>query len=369
MGPSRLGPPRWLVILALLVVQTGFGAYGVVVAKFAVKHKANPLIFSVVRDACCFPVLLLAAFVAEKRLLFPRLREMPMFALLGFLGMFGNQLFYILGVYYAGPNISSAFQPAIPVWAAFFALLLRVEKLPSVKALHFWTKMAGIFLAAAGAVGMTVLKPSSSSSKDSSNSTSAAYSGDCKSSSSTPSEHDKLIGCIFLIVNTVAMAFYVLAQKKLVFQDREFRWSDVPFNVTAWCYFWGAVFMALASPAAILVQPSVCGHKASPWDIPIQTTYPIEYAIFVASALCYLLITWCTMLLSATLVTAFWPFQVRSSTCPLQSRQRLSNYGLTMIVDEYVPPGQRQVEQVTKVCYNSNVSKYKSVLLSAVEVA
>ena len=320
MAGGRGSPPKWLVLLALLVVQIGFGAYGIVVAKFAVKNKANPLIFSVIRDSCCFPVLLLAAFVAERRLLLPTVREMPVFALLGFLGMFGNQLFYILGVYYAGPNISSAFQPAIPVWAAFFALVLRVEKIPSPKELHSWLKMLGIILAAAGAIGMTVLKPSGGCDKapvehngtTTLGPTPTPSAAPCASSKSSHySNHDKLIGCVMLIVNTVAMAFYVLAQKKLIFQRRDFRWNDVPFNVTAWCYFWGAVFMAAASPAAKLVQPEVDGKKASPWDIPMATTFPIEYAIFIASALCYLLITWCNMLLSATLVTAFWPFQVK----------------------------------------------------------
>ena len=64
----------WLVWLALVVVQLGFGAYGVIVSKFAKENKADPLIFSLIRDAGCFPVLLLAAFVSEKKIQIPSLR-------------------------------------------------------------------------------------------------------------------------------------------------------------------------------------------------------------------------------------------------------------------------------------------------------
>jgi hypothetical protein len=64
----------WCVWLALVVIQLGFGAYGVIVTKFAVKNKADPLVFSLIRDAGAFPVLLLASVISEKRLQIPDLR-------------------------------------------------------------------------------------------------------------------------------------------------------------------------------------------------------------------------------------------------------------------------------------------------------
>lgn len=64
----------WCVWLALIVIQFGFGAYGVIVSKFAVKNKADPLVFSLIRDAGAFPVLLLAAVISEKRLQLPYIR-------------------------------------------------------------------------------------------------------------------------------------------------------------------------------------------------------------------------------------------------------------------------------------------------------
>ena len=41
------------------------------------------------------------------------------------------QLLYILGVYWAGPDIASAFQPVIPVWTTVLAIATCTEKLPS----------------------------------------------------------------------------------------------------------------------------------------------------------------------------------------------------------------------------------------------
>ena len=64
----------WMVWLALVVVQLGFGAYGVIVSKFAKENNADPLIFCFFRHGGSFPVLLIAAFVAEKTTRIPKLR-------------------------------------------------------------------------------------------------------------------------------------------------------------------------------------------------------------------------------------------------------------------------------------------------------
>ena len=64
----------WLVWLALVVVQLGFGAVGVVISKYAKENKADPLIFCLIRDAGSFPVLIFAALVSEKKFQIPSLR-------------------------------------------------------------------------------------------------------------------------------------------------------------------------------------------------------------------------------------------------------------------------------------------------------
>ncbi|KAK3734154.1 hypothetical protein QZH41_017124 [Actinostola sp. cb2023] len=274
----------WYVWLALLVVQLGFGAYGVIVSKFAVKNKADPLVFSLIRDAGAFPVLLLAAVLSERRLDVPSLRELPMFVILGFSGMFGNQLPYILGIYYTNANIASIFQPSIPVWTAVLGIATGIEPFPPLNKAHGWAKIIGILLAAAGAVTMVLDKVTSDNGK-----LKAGYG----------------FGYLFLVLNTLSMAIYILLQKKLIFNKPDSQWKNRPVAVTAWSYLFGTLFMALSSLYYVII------NKLDKFTyFPKEEIYPIIYSIFIASSLCYLLITWCNMQISATIVTATWPLQV-----------------------------------------------------------
>lgn len=96
-----------------------------------------------------------------------------MFFSLGLTGMFGGQLAYILGIYYANPNIASLYQPAMPVWAAVFVIIARVvcmptggsplltseqENVPSVTQIRGLLKIFGILLASGGALLMILGK-------------------------------------------------------------------------------------------------------------------------------------------------------------------------------------------------------------------
>ena len=58
------------VCFALFSIQLGFGAYGVLYTKLAKGTKTAPLIFCFYRDSGCAPVLFLASYVAERRILF-----------------------------------------------------------------------------------------------------------------------------------------------------------------------------------------------------------------------------------------------------------------------------------------------------------
>eukprot|EP00118_Oscarella_pearsei_P020650 m.225208 g.225208 ORF g.225208 m.225208 type:complete len:357 (+) comp40011_c1_seq4:39-1109(+) len=281
------GVRTWVVCVALAVVQIGFGGYGVIVKKFAEQNKANPLIFCFIRDGCCFPVLMLCALVAERKLFIPRGKKIVVFFFLGTLGMFGNQFFYIMGVYYAGADIASIFQPVIPVWTALFAIVFRIEK-PMLRTLYGIGKLLGIVVGAAGACVM--LLKNFIGHHDENN-------------------HKLVGGILFLTGNTICMAIFVLVQKKYVFEDKQSHWSRMPVSVTAWCYFFGTVDIGLAS-LFYVIKCNVSTCSSNPWHIPKEESIPIVYAIFIASALCYLLITWANMHISSTVVTAFWPLQV-----------------------------------------------------------
>lgn len=87
---------------------------------------------SFIRDAGCFPVLMMAARVFEGPLVYPhRLKEWLFFAALGFTGMFVGQVMYLLAIYYSSANIASIYQPAMPVWTVLFVLVVGVVSRPS----------------------------------------------------------------------------------------------------------------------------------------------------------------------------------------------------------------------------------------------
>jgi len=116
------------LIVALVVVQTGFGGYGIVVKRFAQSANINPLVLSLLRDLCCFPLLFIAARIFEG---FPRpkLIDIPLFFAQG-LFLFLNQFLYLEGVYLTSPNIASIFQQSIPVLTAVIAIASCTEPPP-----------------------------------------------------------------------------------------------------------------------------------------------------------------------------------------------------------------------------------------------
>lgn len=207
-----------------------------------------------------------------------------MFALLGFVGMYGNQLPYILGIYYTNANIASIFQPSIPVWTAILAIITRIEPFPALNKLHGWAKILGILLATLGAVTMVLEKIIFDKSE-----LKSGYG----------------LGYLFLIINTLCSAIYVLLQKKLIFNKPDSPWRQKPIAVTAWIYLFGTIFMALSSLYYVIT-----GQLDKFTYFPKEEIYPIIYAVFIASSLCYMLITWCNMQISATVVTATYPLQV-----------------------------------------------------------
>lgn len=161
-SPSSGGAPSLLVVvLVLIVVQVGFGGYGIVVQKYAKNSGADALVFSILRDALALPVLLVSALVFEKRLITPRLRDLPLFFVLGLTGMFGNQFLYIQGLFYTTANVASILQPCIPVFTALLAFVACLEPLPSSSRKHQWFKVLGILLGTGGAVLMVLTRPNS----------------------------------------------------------------------------------------------------------------------------------------------------------------------------------------------------------------
>jgi len=290
-----------IIVFVLVLIQFGFGSYAVIVKKFS---SVDPLVFSFFRDAACFPILLgVAIFLEGKHR--PQLKHVPLFLLLGLTGMFGNQVLFIYGLYFTSSTVASIFQPLIPVITTAFALLFRIEKF-NCRELYSWLKIWAICTAGGGAVIMVT-------SKGSINTSSQAF-----------------YGYLLLLGNTSSMAIFVLLQKKyLYYKDESGRDISVypPITASAWSYGVGALLMGLAAIPYGIVRPHV-------FDLNVEFVYPLLYAIFISSAMCYGLINWAVSKTSGTVVTSFWPLQV-----PVSTIESYFVFGEVPLWEEYIGAG------------------------------
>lgn len=77
-----------------------------------------------------------------------KFNDVPRIALLGLL-LYGNQLFYILGVSLSGVVMATCMQPGIPVCTVAIAVIWKHEQAST-------RKTAGIMLASFGAIAMVL---------------------------------------------------------------------------------------------------------------------------------------------------------------------------------------------------------------------
>lgn len=210
---------------------------------------------------------------------------------LGATGMFSGQLLFLLGIYLTNANVAAMFQPSVPVWSTLVAMLTGVEPMPMLSKAHGMAKILGIAVAVTGAVTMTLGKVGDEDHPIEE----SWFVGDSFVGS-------QFLGCICLLGQSASVALYYVIQKKYIFNHSYSAWKNQPMAVTAWSYFFGAFFMAL-SCLAFINQPERFKIFSK------GVIFCLVYAIFITSALCYLLLSWCNMHAPPTVVTASWPLQ------------------------------------------------------------
>jgi len=182
---------RSIVFLILVFTQLSFGGYSVV-SKVALTDGVDPVVFSFLRDAMATPILLVAAWYLEG-LPRPSQSDLHLFILLGLTGIYGNQLFFILGVNYTTSVNASLMQPSIPVFTTLLAAVFKVEILDP-RALHGLLKILGIVLSVLGAILVIVL-------------------GGDNDGHEAP---NVILGNICLIINCCSFAIYAILQKSVL---------------------------------------------------------------------------------------------------------------------------------------------------------
>ncbi len=132
--------------LALLAVQMSFGGFHVI-GKL-ILTELTPLQLAGIRVLVATPVRMLMAWRRDRCL--PERRDLLALAGLGVLGVFLNQVLFVVGLQYTTATNAAILMASIPVFAVAVAAVLRIEPIGR-------RRLAGITLAVAGA--LVVLRP------------------------------------------------------------------------------------------------------------------------------------------------------------------------------------------------------------------
>ncbi len=141
-GPAERGA-GWQVHAALVGVAVIFGGFHVI-AKL-VLGDLDPFALIAVRVGLATPILVANAWRVDR--VMPRLGDLAHLAVLGFFGVFANQLLFINGLERTTATSTAILMPSIPVFAVAVGALLGIERMGVHRTL-------GILLSAAGALVM-----------------------------------------------------------------------------------------------------------------------------------------------------------------------------------------------------------------------
>jgi drug/metabolite transporter (DMT)-like permease len=262
LSPAPRDGNRFKVHAGLLFVQLGFGGFHVT-AKAVLTH-LDPLAMAGIRVVAATPILLLLAWMVDRCL--PSRRDLPWLALLGLLGVFTNQLLFILGLRLTTATNASILMPSIPVFAAAVAILIGVEKMQR----H---RLLGIALAVAGALVM--LEPGR-----------------------FQAAHDTLVGNLLILANCLSFATYLVIMRPVV--------QRLPTTtVIAWSFLFGGSGVTLVSlPKLVTMEPSV---------LPVGVWWGLAYIVVVPTVLAYWINTWAVARSTSSLVATYTTLQPLSA--------------------------------------------------------
>lgn len=254
---NRPGVPT-SVHAGLLFVQLTFGGFHVI-AK-AVIANLHPLALAGTRVLVATPLLLLLAWRHDHIL--PRRRDLPWLALLGLLGVFANQVLFILGLRWTTATNAALLMPSIPVFAAAVAVVAGVERAS-------WRRMAGIGLAVAGALVM--LDPTRFQVAD-----------------------RLLAGNLLILVNCLSYAAFLVVIRVVV--------RRLPVVTTiAWSFLFGGIgVIGVSWPYLRAVNPSALSTGI--W-------LGVAYIVLVPTTLNYLINTWAVARSTPSLVAVYTTVQ------------------------------------------------------------
>ncbi len=246
------------VHLALFLVQLSFSGFHVVGK--VVLQEMPPLALAACRVLAATPLLLAVAWWKDRR--WPGRRDLPALALLGLLGVFLNQVLFIVGLKFTTATNAAILMPSIPAFAVGIGWLTGFEKVGA-------RRQAGVGLAVLGA--LVLLDPRRFTFTDAA-----------------------ALGTLLILANCLSYATFLVLQRPVL--DR------LPWRtVIAWSFLFGGIGVTLVSlPTLVAVDLT---------QLPTRTWWGTFYIVLFPTFLGYLLNTWAVRRSSATMAATYTTLQ------------------------------------------------------------
>ncbi len=253
----------WKVHAVLIWVQLTFGGFHVF-GKYVLEH-VDPFALAAIRVLGATPLLLVFAWFIERTL--PRWRDLPWLMALGALGVFGNQLLFMVGLKHTAATNAAILMPSIPVFTVAIAAIFRVERVNR-------RQLAGIGVAVLGALIMLnpfrfSLAPEAS------------------------------FGNVLIVLNCLCYSGYLVLQRPVLKRLP-------PLTTVAWAFFFGGAGTLAVTWRDLAAVPFA--------DLPGLVYVGLAYAVVIHSTLNYSLQMWAMGRSSPSLVSSYKTLQPLSAT-------------------------------------------------------